>query len=196
MLRYLDRDDREPWNPDFTYAFGYDDPRPDTWSLVYSNYTGTRWRPDRALGEGRSNFRLGTWSLARRFALPVSWRPVFLLDDGDDALCRASADWSPRFENAASVRPGHDRVALTLGCRYTRADGWFAEFTAHAWPGGKQQPWDPDFTYAFGYFDWRPGTVSLQYSNYSGNRLPGRTRAPGQGGLRGGSLTLSWRVDW
>lgn len=197
FYRYLQAGEQQPWHPDYFYSFGYDDPRPGTWSLTYANYTGTRLRPDRSRGEGRFNFDEGLWSLAYRFDLPQALRPWLLVGDGDAALCRASLDLTPRFSDIASSTLRSNRTSATLGCRYTRPEGWFAEFTAYAYlTRGKQQPWDPDFTYSFGYSDWRPGSISIQYGNYSGNRWPGRARSPGEGTPRGGSITVSWRLDW
>lgn len=195
FLRYLHSDRQQPWNPDFTYSFGYEDWRPDTFSFLYSNYTGTRLRPDRSRGEGRSNFSQGQWSLAYRFDLPEALAPYLLAGDGDAASCRAAASLTPRYRDLASLAMRRNRTSVSAGCRYTRPDGWYAELVLFGYPRhSQQQPWDPDFTYALGYFDWRPGTVSVQYSNYSGNRYPGRTRGPGEGLWRSGSISVSWRV--
>ena len=41
-----------------------------------------------------------------------------------------------------------------------------------------QAPWNPDFTYVFGYRDWHPYTLGFTYSNYGGNRFnpdPGKS---------------------
>jgi len=190
FYRYLHANEQQPWNPDFFYAFGYEDFRPGTWSVVYANYTGTRFG-------GPVNFREGVVQIAYRFALPQPMQRAFLFGDGDDATCRTGAEVTPSYVDLASLSTKHNRTALTLGCRYTRPEGWFAEVNVYAYPRhGQQQPWDPDFTYAFGLWDWRPGTLSLQYGNYSGNRFPGRARSAGEGSLRSGSTMLSWRLDW
>lgn len=196
LLRYLHGDRQQPWHPDFTYAFGYEDWRPGTWSLVYANYTGTRFAPDRAAGEGRFNFPQGQWTLSRRFALPQALEPLFLAGDGDQALCSANLHFMPRyvaFEDG-SLRSG--KASASLGCRYTRPEGWFAHLTLHAWRGGEQQPWDPDYTYGFGYEHPGPGRFTVRYNNYSGNRFPGRSRGAGEGSFRSGSITISWTGEW
>ncbi|MFL5752299.1 MAG: hypothetical protein ACJ76F_02745, partial [Bacteroidia bacterium] len=36
----------------------------------------------------------------------------------------------------------------------------------------KKLPWDPDYSYGFGYFDWRNFRISLTYGNWAINRLP------------------------
>ena len=196
LLRYLHGDRQQPWHPDFTYAFGYEDWRPGTWSLVYANYTGTRLAPDRGAGEGRFNFPQGQWTLSRRFSLPDALEPVFLAGDGDQALCSASLHFMPRYVALAGGAMRSGKASASLGCRYTRPEGWFAHLTLHAWRSGEQQPWDPDYTWGFGYEHPGPGRVTVRYNNHSGNRFPGRGRGAGEGSFRSGSITISWTGEW
>lgn len=194
---YLRPDRQQARNPDFTYAFGYDDWHPGTWHLVYANYTGTRFRPDPAQGESRFNFPEGQWTAGYKFALPRALQDVLLVGDGDRTICSGNGHLMPRYEDFATGATKSGKKSLSLACRYERASGWFAQAAVYAYPDrSQQQPWDPDFTYGFGYEDWRPGTVSIRYANYSGNRFPGRSVAPGEGAFRSGSVTISWKVDW
>jgi hypothetical protein len=189
---YLHRDLQAPWNPDFTYVFGYDDWHPYTLSLVYSNYGGNRWRPDDAKKERRTRFREGSWSLGWKFQLAPRVER-FLLNPEGSLGCAASLNLSPDYTDLASGRLRHDKTSLSLGCKYAPSGGWYVNVKANYYPRpAQQQPWDPDFTYGFGYFDWHPGTISVQYNNYSGNRLPGRARGPATGRFQDGSLTLSY----
>lgn len=191
--RYLQGDRQQPWHPDFSYSFGYEDWHPGTWSIVYANYTGTRFHPDRAAGEGRSHFPQGQWTLGYRFALPAALEPWLLAGDGDQATCSANGHYMPRYVDSrnGAMRPG--KVSASLACRYQRASGWYADLAVHAWPDrSQQQPWDPDFTYGFGWADWRPGRISIRYNNDSGNRFPGRVRGAGEGSFRSGSVSLWW----
>ena len=195
FYRYLRGDRQQPWHPDFTYAFGYDDWHPGTWSLFYANYTGTRFSPD--AGEGRFNVPQGQWTLAYRFALPPPLQPWLLVGDGDAASCHANLHLMPRYVDLRSGATRTGKASAALGCRYQRPDGWYAEAAVFAYPdGAQQQPWDPDFTYGFGHADWRPGKVAIRYSNYSGNRFPGRARGAGEGTPRSGSVTVSWSTEW
>lgn len=196
LIKYLRPGQQQPWNPDFTYSFGYDDWHPYTLSLVYSNHGGNRLDPDRARGERVTRFDEGTWSLGFKFPMPEALRPVFLIRERDSIGCQTSLNYARRYTDARSGERLHDKRSLALGCRYSFDNGWHFDFKLLSYPVGRQkQPWDPDFTYGFGYFDWRPGTVSLQYANHSGNRFPGNPRSPGTGRLRDGSLTLSWNTN-
>jgi hypothetical protein len=193
LLGYLRPRRQQPWNPDFTYGFGYEDFQPGRWSFVYANYSGTRLSPDRARGEGRSNFRQGTWSAVYRFALPGPLHEALLVGDGDASLCHASANHTPRYTTSGSPSLARGKRWFGLGCRYTRPEGWFAHLDVMAWPQRReQQPWDPDYTYGFGTRLPQLPQLVVQYTNYSGNRWPGRDRGAGQGQLRSGSVTVSW----
>ena len=195
FYRYLRRDQQQPWHPDYSYGFGYDDPRPGNWSFFYANYTGTRWQP--SAGEGRFNFPEGQWTLAYRFSPTPALQRALLVGDGDTANCSAAVNLVPRYVDFASGAERHLKHSVSLGCRYTHPQGWYAELTLYAWPqGAQQQPWDPDFTYGFGFADAGPGHFAVRYNNYSGNRFPGRSRGAGEGALSSGSITLSWDVEW
>jgi len=181
-----------PWNPDFTYVFGYDDWHPYTVSLTYSNYGGNRWHPDAAKGERRTRFREGSWSLGWKFQLTPRVERFFV-NPGGSLGCAANANLTPDYTDLAAGGRRHDKTSLSLGCKYTPYGWWYVNVKANYYPHpAQQQPWDPDFTYGFGYFDWHPGTVSVQYNNYSGNRFPGRARGAGTGRFQDGSLTVSW----
>jgi len=196
FYRYLRGDRQQPWHPDFSYAFGYDDWRPGTWSLFHANYTGTRLHPGGAAGEHRFNFPEGQWTLAYRFALPAPLEPALLVGDGDQAGCSAHAHLMPRFARFEGGT-GSGKASLSLACRYTRPEGWWVEAAVFAYPRQtQQQPWDPDHTYGFGYADAGAGNFTVKYNNYSGNRFPGRARAPGEGSLRSGSVAFSWSMGW
>jgi hypothetical protein len=185
---YLRPGSRAPWNPDFTYSFGYDDWHPYTLSLVYSNYSNSRFDP--RPGDPVTRLRRGSVSLGWKAPLPRVLARPFLIDDKLSIACRIGLNATPRYEQSdGSV--GRWKQSAHLGCRYPFGERLFVDVTAFTYGRG-QQPWDPDFTYGFGLFDWRPGRISIQYSNYSGNRFPWNARGPRTGRFRDGSVSISW----
>lgn len=188
LYRYLDKGQRKPWDPDFTYSFGYDDWHPYTFSLTYSNYANNRFDPKD--GDPVSRLDYGTLAAGYKAPLPKGIARALLIDPALSIDCRANLNLTPRFDRDDGGR-GRWKQSATLGCRYPFTRRLYVDVTAFAWLHG-QQPWDPDFTYGFGLFDYRSGRFSLEYSNYSGNRYPWRKAREGTGRFRNGGLALSW----
>jgi hypothetical protein len=184
---YLEPDRRQPWQGDFSYAFGYDDWRPNTFSLLYSNYGNNR-----ASGQDAGErFLEGTVSGAYKFNLPAVIAEPMLIDRSQTIGCRVAYNVSPRYEREnGSI--ASDKHSAQAGCRYPIWKRAYFDWTVYTYLRGEQRSWDPDFTYGFGWFDWRPHRVSVQYSNYSGNRWPGREPAPRTGRFRDGQVTVTW----
>jgi hypothetical protein len=185
-------DGRKRWEPDFTYSFGYDNWRPNTFSLVYANYTNSRFDP--RPGQKVTRIEYGTISAGYKFRLPDAIR-LPAADAGDEGriMCRVGYDFTPRYEQ----QTGPDRWGRhtsSVGCRTPIWRRLFADLTAYQQLAGDRRPWDPDFTYSFGWFDWRPNRLSVQYTNYSGNRYPGRDHAADTGRLKDGSVVVSYNL--
>jgi len=190
---YEDPELQQDWNPDFSYVFGYDDWRSYTFSLIYSNYGGNRFNPDREDGEEVTEFNEGTISLGWKFPLTHKIAKPFLLSDDGGIGCIIGYNVSPQYFDLQTLQNRPWKQAASLGCKYTIKGNWYLNWTLFYYPKGyQQQPWDPDFTYGFGYFDWRPGTLSIQYNNFSGNRFPGRSRGENTGRFIDGEFSVSW----
>lgn len=196
-LAYLHRDLQKPWDPDFSYVFGYDDWHPYTLSLTYANYGGNRIHPNTALGEHHTRFNQGAWTLGWKFPLPEPLQHLVTVGHGDAVNCSTALTWIPEYTDLASNSVKPNKETVSLGCKYSLTDAWYFNGNAVGYPHRQQQqPWDPDFTYGFGYFDWHPGSISVQYNNYSGNRFPGRLHAAGTGTFRNGAISVSWGQSW
>jgi hypothetical protein len=189
---YANDDLKAPWDPDFSYVFGYDDWRPWTLSLVYSNYGGNRLDPDRSAGERYTRFEEGVIRAGLKFTLP-RWMEEWFIVHPEGGV-RGSANYllTPRYFDAAAGETRKWKQRMSLNVKYTIYKWIHFTWALYWYPDRSQrQPWDPDFTYEFGLFDWRPGTLSLQYNNFSGNRLFGGS-GDGGGSFLDGSVSASW----
>ncbi len=185
---YLEPSRRQEWDPDFSYSMGYDDWHPYTFSLVYSNYSNSRFAP--APGEPVTRLDYGTIALGYKAPMPRALARPLLIDDSLSIDCRADVSLTPAYDRDAGG-VGHWKSSVSLGCRYPFTKRLYLDFKAYAWGHG-QQPWDPDFTYGFGLFDYRSNHLSVQYANYSGNRFPWRHGREDTGKFRNGGLLISW----
>ncbi len=191
LYHYLEQDQQQPWNPDFTYVFGYSDFRPYTLSLIYANYGGNRFKATDT--QDVTNFSQGTWSLGWKF--PIN-KPLldWLSFTEDGAIgCQTNFNYTPEYFDLASSSYKTGHKTLSLGCKYAIIGNWYVNGTAFYYFDSEQkQPWNPDFTYGFGYFDWRPGTITIQYNNYSGNRWHPSDRGEETGRFIDGSISIAY----
>jgi len=196
FFKYWESEYQAPWDPDFTYSFGYDDWHPYTLSLVYSNYGGNRLHPDKEKGAHFTRFEEGTVSLGWKYTLPRWMEELFIVHSSGGI--RGSVNWNvtPRYTDASGSAEEW-KQSFSLSMKYTIYEWWYFDVNVFWYPkSGQQQPWDPDYTYGFGFFDWHPGSFSLQYSNYSGNRFASEDRAENTGKFRHGAITASWSWAW
>lgn len=190
---YLHPELKASWSPDFSYSFGYNDWHPYTLSLVYANYSGNRLFPDTDKGEIRTRFVEGTWSLGWKFPQPEFLQRLFLIHPGGSFSHSIGLNLSPEYLDLKTLNKKKWKKTFLFSTRYVIYGSWYCNMTAFWYIDTEsQQPWNPDFTYGFGYFDWHPGTISVQYNNYSGNRFPGRKPEKGTGRFTDGAVCISY----
>lgn len=191
----IDQEQKQPWNPDFTYVFGYSDWRPYTFSLVYSNYGGNRFNPEE--GNKVTEFQQGTWALGWKFPITSPWRELLTFTDDGSIGCQVDFNYTPEYFDLASTSYKNHHKTLSLGCKYSIYGNWYVNGTAfYYFDKDQRQPWNPDFTYGFGYFDWRPGTITVQYNNYSGNRWRSSERGENTGLFKHGAIMIAYSFDF
>jgi len=185
--------DFDRYATDFRYSFGYDDWHANTFSLVYSNYGDNRLFPS---GNKRfTYFEQGAFTFAYKFSLPQALERHLLINKGDSLVCQTGYSWIPRYYSLKDNAQHDNKHVLLGGWRYTFKQHFFIRATAFWYPDAdQQQPWNGDYSYSFGYADYTPGSFSLQYSNYSGTRFPGRSSANPK--FREGTLSLIWYLPF
>ncbi|TAE26772.1 MAG: hypothetical protein EAZ92_10385 [Candidatus Kapaibacterium sp.] len=195
VMRYFFPSQKQSWNPDFTYSFGYNDWHPYTFSFVYSNHQGNRLFPSIASGEVVTRFWEGNFSLGWKFpsAKLIEHLCVVHPSGGIGHSLHLNIHPQYRIQGAKHDELGYWKTALSFSTKYTIYEQIYANFTVFWYPiHGQQQPWDPDFTYGIGFFDWHPYTLSVQYNNHVGGRFPWNPSNAKLKGLLDGTLSLSW----
>lgn len=183
VYHYLNRAKRRPWDADFSYGFGYVDYRPHTFSLMYSNYSTNRFSPE----PGQAVTRIGRGTLTGSWSFEAPKQ--IQLDPAQRTSCRLGYNVQPGFGAGATARRW--RQAASVGCSYPLWKSLYVAATGYVYPHGEKDPSNPDFTYSFGWADWRPGGFSVQYSNYAGNRFPW-DKSKGSGGFKRGTISIGW----
>ncbi|MBL7993185.1 MAG: hypothetical protein JNN25_17235 [Candidatus Kapabacteria bacterium] len=195
VMRYWYPERKQSWNPDFTYSFGYNDWHPYTFSFTYQNYGGNRFAPQ--AGEVVSRFWEGTFSLGWKFPSAKLIEYLCVVHPSGGIGHSLNANITPQYRDAASGETRFWKTDFTLSTKYTIYENFYFNFNINLYPiAGQQQPWDPDFTYGFGYFDWHPYSFSVQYNNFAGGRFPWNpTTLQSKGffdAFLDGTISVSW----
>lgn len=190
FYKYINENLKATWSPDFSYTFGYDDWHPYTFSLTYANYGGNRLFPTK--NEVFTDFLSGGFNLAWKFSVPRFIEELFIVHESGGIGGSIAYSVVPNYLDINTQEQKHFKQSLRLNLKYTIYEWFYVNATFFYYPfPEQQQPWDPDFTYGFGFFDWHPGTISIQYNNYSGNRYPWNKNT-GTGGFENGGFSISW----
>lgn len=177
------------WISNYTYAIGRYNWRPNKFNFGYENYLNNRYSDTwKQMGE---KFMEGYYFISYNHNLSEEKLKGIMLDETSNFKVTYFARYAIKYRDNNEVLHGgltSGKSTLGVGFRYTIIKRFYIESAAYYYPEEfKKQPWDPDFTYGFGYFDWRSFRISLTYGNWAINRFPWneRTAYPHYGFLDG-----------
>jgi hypothetical protein len=184
---------RAEWISDFTYGIGRYSWMPRTWSYGYENYAPNKY--SNSPRELLENFLQGSFFIG--YNHNFFQRLMEKMHVGDANLkITPFFRYSPQFIDInRNVRRGLGRPTMGISARYNIWEGLYAEGAVYAYVSPRhKQPWDPDYSYGFGWFDWKPFRLSLTYGNWVINRFPwNEQNFPNYGFLDGNfRLTFNW----
>lgn len=85
---------------------------------------------------------------------------------------------------------GNHKFVLGTSVRWSIAKKFYVEGAAYYYPDKQSVlPWDPDFTYGFGYFNWEAFRLNISYGNWIANRFPWNDKTM-QHGFNNGELKV------
>ncbi|MFB6257278.1 MAG: hypothetical protein ABEH38_01175 [Flavobacteriales bacterium] len=187
------------WISEMAYQIGHYDWRHKSFSFGYENY-----RPNK-----RSELGERIFQEMKEGYFFLSYK---LMYQGPGQKGRGNLLWNETssFEMSPFFRfypkyPAPDRGAgggsykpvLGGNFRYTLHDPFYLDGALYFYPIQSQKlPWDPDYTYGFGLFDWRAFTVNLSYGNWIGNRFPWNKEGLPSHGFLNGRLELYLNYSW
>ncbi len=183
------------WISDFTYSIGRYNWRPYKLNFGYENYQNNKYTDNiTTLAEKMAE---GYVFLSYGYGLPQKVHDFIKLDSTTDFRITPFVRWAQRFRDQEEQVHYTGKPTAGVNARLTLfwniyVEGAVYYYFQHA--GYTQLPWDPDFSYGFGYFDWRSFRLSLTYGNWAVNRWPGKkTSYPNYGFLDGNfRLILNW----
>jgi hypothetical protein len=186
---------RADWLSDFNYGFGRYNWRPKTWSYGYENYA-----PNKYNSSGRellNNFLQGNFFVAYNNGIFQRLMEKMHVGNANFTITPFFR-YSFQFIDASrNIKRGLGRPAMGISSRYNIWKGLYAEGAIYGYVSPRhKQPWDPDYTYGFGWFDWRPFRLSLTYGNWVINRFPWNEQQYPNYGFLDGNVRMVFNWAW
>lgn len=186
-----------PWTSDFSYAFGRYNWRPGTFSYGYENYENNKFNDK---GETLlQKMLLGSFFLSYNNPNKALNKITGL--DSSKVIFMPFLRYAFNYRDAnESIQQGKfyaGKPTSGIALRYNFYKGFYIEGATYFYLSSKhKQPWDPDYTYGFGYFDWRPFRVSVTYGNWIINRFPWNKKIYPDYGFPDGNFKLIFNYSW
>jgi len=184
------------WISDYSYTIGRYTWRPNKFNYGYENYLNNKYSDNlETFGE---KFLEGYYFLSYSHNLFEKVTKAIAFDHTTNFKFVYFARYSIKYRDEYDIIRGgivDGKTTLGMSLRYTIFKNIYAEGAVYYYPEMiKRQPWDPDYSYGFGYFDWRSFRLSASYGNWAMNRFPGTKSAyPDYGFLDGQfRLTANW----
>jgi hypothetical protein len=163
------------WIPDYTYAIGRFHWRPNTFNYGYENYGANKYTDN--FKQTINKLKQGFFFISYSNLLSVKLTERIRVDETSNIRFTYFARYATHFiDTRDQLRGGllNGKPYLGLAMRYTIAMNFYLESSVHYYFDAKRnkQPWDPDYSYGFGYFDYRSFRMSLSYTNWAINKFP------------------------
>jgi hypothetical protein len=183
------------WISDYTYSIGRYNWRPYKLNFGYENYQNNKYTDD--FPTFIQKMSEGYFFLSYGYALPDRMQRWIRIDSTSNFRFTPFVRWAFRYRDERETVHYEGKPAAGASARLTLFWNIYVEGAVYYYfndIGFRQLPWDPDYSYGFGYFDWRSFRLSLTYGNWAVNRWPGKkTSFPNYGLLDGNfRLILNW----
>jgi len=167
----LNQDETKPkWLSNFYYAIGNYNWRDKTFSYGYENY-----QPNRFDGtyDWWDNMKRGFFFISYNYQL-LHQEGGLKIDETSQIIVTPFVRYQFEYTDRYGVEVlGNNKMVFGTSLRYVIARNFYIEGAAYYYPDKDSKlPWDPDFTYGFGLFDWKSFKLNLSYGNWIANRFP------------------------
>jgi len=161
------------WTTDYSYALGRYNWRPKKFNYGYENYMNNKYSD--SFEEFCKKFLEGYYFLSYQHNLPQNITKAIALDSTTNLKLIYFARYAIKYRDEFNVSHGgltKGKTSLGIGARLTLWRNFYAEAAVYYYADPTQrQPWDPDYSYGFGYFDYRAFRLSFTYGNWAINRF-------------------------
>ena len=162
------------WISDYSYSIGRYNWRPNKLNFGYENYINNKYTDD--FKTFKEKFLEGYSYVSYNQSLSENIIKKIKLDSTTSVKLTYFTRYSIHYRDENEVVYGsifNGKPTVGVSTRITVYKNIYIEGALYGYfnPKIQKQPWDPDYTYGFGYFDWRSFRCSLTYGNWAVNHF-------------------------
>lgn len=184
------------WVADYAYSIGRYNWRPYRFNYGYENYINNKYTDN--INQFSQKFTEGYYFLSFNANVPDAITKKIKLDSTTSIKFVPFFRYAFRYRDENEVVHYEGKPTAGISGRFTLFWNIYVEGAVYYYfdPVYRQLPWDPDFSYGFGYFDWRSFRFSLTYGNWAINRFPGKKTAYPEYGFLDGNFKFVFNYIW
>lgn len=184
------------WVADYAYSIGRYNWRPYKFNYGYENYINNKYTDNAE--QFLQKFTEGYYFLSFNANFPQKLMDKIKFDSTSSIKFVPFVRYGFRYRDEFEVVHYEGKPTAGISGRYTLFRNIYVEGAVYYYfdPMYRQLPWDPDYSYGFGYFDWRSFRVSLTYGNWAVNRFPGKKNIYSDYGFLDGNFKISANWIW
>jgi hypothetical protein len=185
------------WISDYAYSLGRYNWRPFKLNFGYENYQNNKYTDN--LDQWAEKAMEGYLFLSYGLALPDKLFRYVKIDSTSAFRVTPFVRFAARYRDEVEKVHYEGKPTAGVSARLTLFWNIYVEAATYYYftdIGYRQLPWDPDYSYGFGYFDYRAFRLSLTYGNWAVNRFPGKKNYFQHYGFLDGNFRLVLNWQW
>ncbi len=170
FVDFFKNENTPPWLSNMYYQIGWYNWHNQSLSFGYENYGPNQFNKKT---DWFANFKRGFVFASYNIDLLSDYANM-KFDETSQIRITPTLRYSYEYPEARSnLKGGNHKFILGSSIRWSIARKFYIEGAAYYYPKKETQlPWDPDFTYGFGYFNWHAFKMNISYGNWIANRFP------------------------
>ncbi len=186
------------WTADYFYSIGRYNWRPNTFSYGYENFMDNRYNDSQGF---LRKFLQGHYFVSYGHNVPEKLFAPFKIDNTSGIKLNYFVRYASHYRDIYNNLHGgtlEGKPSLGVSMRYTIARNLYVESAVYQFikPATRKMPWDPDYSYGFGYFNYKSFRASVTYANWVANRFPWNPKEITPYGILDGDLRVTVNLNW
>lgn len=192
-------EEKPKWLSNYFYQIGLYNWENRSFSFGYENYQPNLW--DGFFDKFFVNLKRGFFFVSYNYIITDNEnnnkKITLFWDETSKIVFTPIIKIHPEYQNEFNELGGYLKPVLGTNIRYVIVKNIYIETGLFYYPlSDTKLPWDPDYTYGFGIFNWKAFKVNLTYGNWIINRFPWNDKEIDNYNFLNGEIVLNFTFSW